>query len=248
MIGAGTARRVAGSLALVLASGPLHAQPQIPERRPLVMDAANVISAEKETLLSDALAGFRQTQQREVSVVTVADLQGYAIDDYMHELRAASGLDGLNDDGAVLLVAPNDMNVRIEVGSAVKSVLPDDVARGIVETRILPSFAQGDIDKGVLDGAGAILTYLELSPEQAAALAAQTRLDEAQAREPEGFPWAGLAVLVLIFLFWGILRKAGGLLGLAAGAVSLIGRGSGGFGGFAGGGRGFNGGGASGRW
>jgi uncharacterized protein len=153
----------------------------------------------------------------------------------------------------VLLVAPDDMYVRIEVGSAVKPLLPDAAARDIVQTWIVPSFQQGDMDQGILDGAGAVLIHLELPPEQAAELAEQAQREAAQAQEAEGFPWAGLAILLLILFAWSFLRRAGGVFGLAFGAISLLGgagggAGRGGFGGFAGGGGGFNGGGASGRW
>lgn len=245
--------RAAAVLLLALAAGSLAAQPQIPDRRPLVMDAAGIMSADNEQLLTDALAGFRKTQQREVSVVTVPNLQGYSIDEFTYQLRIASGLDAGNDEGAVLFVAPNEMKARIEVGSAVKSVLPDEAAREIVETAILPSFERGDMDKGILDGAGSILAWLELSPEQAAALAEEARLEEARVQETGGFPWAALGLLVLLVFLRMILGSVGGLIGFGAGAISLLGgggggRGSGGFGGFAGGGRGFNGGGASGRW
>lgn len=247
---------LAALLVVVLAAAPLRSQPQIPDRRPLVMDAAEIISPEKEQLLTDALAGFRQTQQREVSIITVPDLQGYSIDEYTYQVRVASGLDGYNNDGAVLLVAPNDLKARIEVGSAVKSVLPDELARGIVETSILPSFEQGDMDKGIVDGTGSILHYLELPPAEAAAIAEQARLEMVQTQESGGFPWGALALLVLLFFLRAILRSMGGLFGLAGGAITLLGSGGGGgsgsggggFGGFAGGGGGFNGGGASGRW
>ena len=243
---------VAAGLALALSAGPLAAQPQVPAHTALVIDAAEIISPDKEQHLADALTGFRQTQHREVSVVTVPDLQGYSIEDFARQLRSAWGLDdSRNDHGAVLLVAPNDLYVRIEVGSAVKPIMPDEVARDIVQTRVVPSFWQGDMDKGVLDGAGAILIYLELPPAQAAATADRARSEATQAREDEGFPWAAIAALLLLVFIWSFLRRVGGFFGLAFGAISLLGGGGGsrgGFGGFGGGGAGFNGGGASGRW
>jgi uncharacterized protein len=239
---------LAALLVLALAAGPLEAQPQVPPPSSLVIDGAGVMSADNERLLAEALAGFRQTQHREVSVVTVPDLQGYAIEDYTRAIRRTWGLDdSRNDDGAALLVAPNDMYVRIEVGSALKPILPDAVARDLVQAWVVPSFQRGDMDKGILDGAGAVMTHLELPPEQAAALAEQARLEEAQSQEPEGFPWRALAGLLLLVVLWSILRRAGGIFGLGLGVIGLLGRGVG-FGGFGGGGGGFNGGGASGRW
>lgn len=218
----------------------------------LVVDDANVISADKKQLLTDALLGFAQSQQRQVIVVTVPDLQGYDIADFGYLLGRRYGLREVGgDDGAVLIVAPNEMKVHIEVGAAVKSVLPESTAHQIIETQVLPRFSQGDMDNGILNGAGSILFYLELPPEQAAAIAEQTRREQAAAEEEEGFPWAGLAILLALALLWPIVRRAfGGLFGVL-GAITLLGGGGsrgGGFGGFGGGGGGFNGGGASGRW
>jgi len=244
--------KLAAILLLLLGAGPLAAQPQVPRHATLVMDLANVISPEKEQHLTDALVGFRQTQQREVSVITVPDLQGYDIDAFAHQLAREWGLeDSRNDDGAALIVAPREMEVRIVAGTAVRHLLPDEVAREIVEAQVLPGLRQGDMDNGILNGAGSILIYLELTPAETAAIAEQQRLELEQARESEGFPWGGLLVLVVIVLLWPILRRAFGILGLASGAVTLLGGGGGGggkFGGFGGGGGGFNGGGASGRW
>jgi uncharacterized protein len=239
-------------LSFALPVGPLSAQPVIPFHATLVMDTANVISPEKEQFLAGGLVGFRQTQEREVSVITVPDLQGFDIDAYTRRLAVEWGLeDSRNDDGAVLVVAPRELRVGIAVGSAVKSRLPDDVAREIIEALVLPSFERGDMDTGVLNGAGSMLYYLELTPQEAAAVAERQRLELAQVEEDEdeGVPWGGLIVLLLILLLWPILRILLAPLGLLMGAVSVFGRGSGGgFGGFGGGGSGFNGGGASGRW
>lgn len=236
-------------LLLALAAGPLPAQLRLPDRVAPVVDDANVVSPETEQLLTRALQGFVQTQQRQVSVVTVPDLQGYAVADYGHLLGRSRGL----DNGAILIVAPGDMQVWIEVGAGLTPVLPESAAREIVETWVLPSVAQGDFDKGVLDGTGAIFDRLELPPEQAAALAEQARLEQARARADAGSPWIGLAVLILLLVLWPILRRLIRSLFGVAGAIVLLGVGAaggrgGGYGGFGGGGAGFNGGGASGRW
>ena len=213
------------------------------------MDLADVVSPEKQQFLADGLVGFGRTQQREISVITVPDLQGYDIDSFANQLALEWGLaEPWNDDGAVLIVAPKEMQVSIVVGSTVRSRLPENVAREIIDAQVLPSFRDGDMDNGILNGAGSILYYLELTPEEAAALAEQERLELAQAEKSEGVPWGALGVLLLLVLCWPILRVFLGFVGLAGGAITLIGSvGSGsGFGGF---GRGSSGGGgASGRW
>lgn len=241
-------------LILALATGPLQAEPRLPDRTLLVVDDANIVSADKEQLLVNALVGFRQTQQRQVAVVTIPDLQGYDIADFGYLLGRRYGLgEPGGNDGALLIVAPNEMKVWIEVGAAVRSALPQSAVDNIIETQVLPSFRQGDMDSGILTGTGTILGYLELPHEQAVALAEQARLEQAQAEEDGGFPWAGLAVLLLLLVLWPIVRGVfGGIFGVL-GTIALLGGGGGGgrgsgYGGFGGGGAGFNGGGASGRW
>jgi len=248
----GVTRTLLALLLVMLAAVPVAAKPVIPRHTHLVMDLANVISPEKEQLLIDGLVGFRQTQEREVSVITVRDLQGHDLDTFTRQLAIEWGLeDNTNDDGAVLVVAPNELKVGIVVGRAVRSRLPDNLAREIVEAQVLPSFRQGDMDNGILNGAGSILFYLELTPEEAAAAAERQRIELSQAQEGEGFPWAGIAVLLLLLFLWPVVRSFAGPFGFVMGAISLLGSGGGGgrgggFGGFGGGLSG--GGGASGRW
>ncbi len=143
------------------------------------------------------------------------------------------------------------MKVRIELGSAVQSALPEEVAQQIIETWVVPNFEQGDMVNGILNGAGAIRVHLELPPEEAAAIAKQARIDQQQAREDERrSPWLALFGLILLAIVWSIVRRFLGFAAWATGAIFLIGVGGGGgrFGGFGGGGGGFNGGGAGGRW
>jgi uncharacterized protein len=218
------------------------------------MDMARVMSPEKLRFLADGLVGFRESQQREVSVLTVPDLQGYDIEAFARRLAIEWGLeDSRNDDGAVLIVAPNELKVTIAVGSAVRPLMPEAVVRDIIDAQVVPSFRQGEMDNGILNGAGSILIYLELTPEEAAALAERQRHELAQAEKSDGVPWAGLAILASLLVFGVSLRRAGDLFGVAFGAIGLLGRdggsaSGGGFGGFGGGGSGFSGGGASGRW
>lgn len=244
-------------LLFALAAAPLLAQPKVLPRSPsIVVDAADVITPDKEQFLVDGLLGFEIETRRRVSVVTVPDLQGYDIVDYGAELGRVWGMrDASNDNGAILIIAPTEMKVRIEVGSAVRSELPDEVAQEIIQTWIVPSFEQGDMVNGILNGAGATIIHLDLSPEEAAAIAAQARIDQEQARQAEReSPWLALGALFLLVIVWSIVRRFLGFAASAAGAIFLFGAagrggGAGGrFGGFGGGGAGFNGGGAGGSW
>jgi uncharacterized protein len=96
---------------------PLAAQPQFPELTGRVVDNADILTPEAEAALTAKLAALETQTQRQLVVATVPDLQGYDISDYGYQLGRAWGLgDAERNDGALLLVAPNDRKVRIEVG------------------------------------------------------------------------------------------------------------------------------------
>jgi len=252
---------------------PLAAQtfPQLTGR---VTDAANVIPADVEASLDSKLTEFETRTQRQFVVATVPSLEDRPIEDYGYQLGRHWGIGGeQNDDGVILLVAPNDRKVRIEVGYGLEPVLTDGYSTLIVQNTILPAFKAGDMPGGIIAGADAIIKQLELPPEEAAQVA---QAAQAQAAEgEEGFP-VGVVIWMAFLLFFFILpmirgRKRGGryngtVTGNVVGDIILWeagkviargasgggggGWGGGGFGGggFSGGGGSFGGGGASGGW
>lgn len=276
------ALREALRLLLILAAALGLALPaagqDFPERGTApVVDAANIIDDATEAELTQALTAFEQRNQRQFVIATIPDLQGYDISDYGYRLGRAWGLgDSENDDGIILIVAPNERRVRIEVGYGLEGVIPDGLAFEYVE-EMKPYFRDGDYSAGIALGAQRIMTQLELPPEEAAQVAAQAE----QARESDsGFPFGALIWLAFLFIFFvlpmfgrGRRRRyrsgMGGLVGdivlweagkaIARGLSDddwgggggfggFGGGGGGGFGGFSGGGGSFGGGGASGGW
>ena len=149
--------RLVASLCLLpamLAAGSAAAQPQFPERGTApVVDAANVIDPAAEAELTAKLDAFEQRNQRQFVVATIPDLGGYDIADYGYQLGRHWGLgDEENDDGVLLIVAPNDRRVRIEVGYGLEAILPDGLAYDIVEGEIVPRFKAGDMTGGIVAG------------------------------------------------------------------------------------------------
>lgn len=260
-----------GGLAL-----PAAAQ-DFPERGTApVVDAANIIDDATEAALTAKLDAFEEANQRQFVIATVPDLQGYDIADYGYRLGREWALgDAERNDGIILLVAPNERLMRIEVGYGLEAVIPDGLAFEYVEG-MKPFFRNGDFSGGISWGADQIITQLELPPEEAARVAQE----RSEARESEGgFPVGGLIWIAFIFFFFILPMMRGGKrrrfrgsrAGQAVGDIILwevgsaivrgalsdgddwgggggFGGGGGGFGGFSGGGGSFGGGGASGGW
>ncbi len=195
------------ALAGVWLSAPVAAQPQFPELTGRVVDNADILSPAAEAELTAKLEALEVQSQRQLVVATIPDLQGYDISDYGYQLGRAWGLgDAESNDGALLLIAPNDRKVRIEVGYGLEGTLTDALSALIIQNQILPAFRDGDFPGGIDAGADAIITQLQLPPEEAAQVAAEAD----QARKSDGgFPIGVLIWLAFMFFFFILPLLAG---------------------------------------
>lgn len=230
-----------------------------------VVDGARLLSPAREQEITAKLEALERDTTDQVVVVTVPSLQGHEIEDYGYQLGRAWGIGREDkDNGVLLLIAPDEKKVRIEVGYGLEPVLTDAMSALIIQNAILPSFRQGYYERGITQGVDAIDDQLRLDPTEARAIAEAA--DRPEARLPIAV--AIIVALVFAFLVLGLISSAGrgrrrrGAKGLspvliwaASEALSSrgrSGRSSGGFGGsfggFSGGGGSFGGGGASGGW
>ncbi len=211
---------------------PAYADPKFPPLTGSVVDTAQLLAPEIKTQLEQQLAAHQQATSNQIVVAIIHDLQGYPIDDFGYQLGRAWGI-GKKDknNGVLLLVAPQEKKVRIEVGYGLEGTLTDAITTQIIHTQILPAFRQHNYQAGITQGVTAII----------AALGGQyTMQEEAQPKRVKLPLWAWLIILPLLFLH----RRMGLWGGYYGGG---FGNSSGG-GGFSGGGGSFGGGGASGGW
>jgi uncharacterized protein len=224
-----------------------------------VVDEANILDAATRQSLTDKLAAVEAKSGDQIVVVTLKSLQGTSIEDYGYQLGRHWGIgEKSRSNGALLIVAPNERKVRIEVGYGLEGALTDAVTQLIIQNAILPRFRANDVAGGIVRGVDDIIQVVSGDAEEYKRRAAQ-RPD----RAPQGFDAATLVlVLVVIFVIFSIMRRsggpgAGGRRGGFAGPIVIPSGGSwssgssgGGFdgGGFSGGGGSFGGGGSSGSW
>lgn len=272
-------KHAAGLCLLLLAvlAAPAFAAPEFPELTGRVVDAANILPPETEVSIGTKLAQLEASTTRQVVVATVPDLGGMDIADYGYQLGRAWGIGQKDEDnGAVLLIAPNERRVRIEVGYGLEPVLTDALSSIIIQRQILPAFREGDMPRGIEAGVDAIVEQLQLPPDQQQANVAAAAAEQQQAADEGGGIGLGSFFWLFIIAFWLLpalfrggrrgrrYRRGSGvgeaiLWGVASAAMNSRssrgggwGGGGGGFGGggggFGGGGGGFGGGGASGGW
>lgn len=227
------------------------ADPTFPPLTGRVVDDAGILSPATRDRLTAMLAKEEQKTGDQVVVVILKSLQGSTIEDYGYQLGRHWGIGQKGkDNGALLLIAPHERRVRIEVGYGLEGQLTDAQSRVIIERAILPAFRRGDYDAGVLAGTAAILDVLGGVDVTQAVPPAQ----RSGGAPPLGFLiYLAFFVIFILFrgFFWPLFFMPMGLLGGRGGLYSSGGSGfGGGFsgGGFSGGGGSFGGGGASGGW
>lgn len=223
------------------------AQVQFPELRGRVVDEANLLTPDKEAEISGMLQAHEDTTGNQVVVVTVQGLQGRSIEEFAVELGRHWGIGREDrDDGVLFLIAPNERQVRIEVGYGLEGLLTDARASVIIQNDIIPAFRSGDRVKGIMQGVEGILAALEQEPDTVSGIA------------PEKQKFA-IPPIIIFFIFIVIImslrsfgrasrRHMRGHRNWSSGGWSSGGGFSGGSGGFSGGGGSFGGGGSSGSW
>ncbi len=99
------------------------------------------------------LAALEQKSTDQFAVVTVKSLEGYPIEDYGYRLGRKWGIGQKGkDNGILLIVAPNERKVRIEVGRGLEPVMTDAMSSLIIQNAILPEFRRGDFSAGIRAG------------------------------------------------------------------------------------------------
>ena len=264
------AAAVAAALLMVLACMPALAQPTFPALKGRIVDEANLLTAVDRYTIEAELADLEEQSTDQLVVVTVPSLQGYEIEDYGYQLGRKWGIGRAGkDNGVLLIVAPSERRVRIEVGRGLEPVVTDLMSRIIIENAILPEFRRGNFSGGIAAGVRDLKDTLlgdgEAVKERARGL-----------NRGDGPDWMAILLIAFwigIFLYivyaqWRYAhsqpqtldrrrraRNRGALAGPGAGSgtwgggwPSGGGGWSGGGGGWSGGGGGFGGGGGSGRW
>jgi len=126
-----------------------------------VVDNAGILNPDISSDLADKSKYLEEKSGIQLVVATVPSLQGSDIETYANGLFRAWRLgQAQKSNGVLLLVAPNERKVRIEVGYGLEGTLTDAVASVIISSAIIPRFKTGDFSGGVERGVGGILDVL----------------------------------------------------------------------------------------
>ena len=166
------------ALSLLFSAGPVLAEPDLPPLTGRVVDQAALLDETQKAALTAKLEAVEAESSNQIVVVTVSDLQGYDIAQFGLALGRTWGIGQQDkDNGAILLVAPNERKVRIEVGRGLEGFLTDAASHTIIRKEILPAFRNGDFPGGITRGVDAMLGAIDGSYDAAAIERRDSKLD-----------------------------------------------------------------------
>ena len=243
-------------LILFAFAAPAGAQtfPQLTGR---VVDQAHLLTASEVVDLTSKSEALEAQSGRQFVVATVNSLEGYPVEDYAYRLGRAWKIGSAKENnGVLLLVAPNERKVFIATGYGAGGFMTDAMSGLIIREAILPHFKQNppDYGGGIEAGADAIIKQMTLPPDEAQKNVAAAEQQQQQRQHSGGSP---LPVIFWLFVIGFVVlshfrrvpgsryrRRSGISPWVVLWGLNSLGRGSrGGWGGGAFGGGGWSGGG-----
>jgi uncharacterized protein len=131
-----------------------------------VVDNAEILGAETKRKLTEQLKAHEAETTNQIAVLTVPSLEGESVESYAEQVFNTWKLGRKGkDNGVLVLVAPNERRMRIEVGYGLEGTLTDVAASRIIRNVMTPRFKEGNFDAGVAEGVQAVIGQLTGSAE-----------------------------------------------------------------------------------
>ena len=169
----------------------------------LVNDFTGFLKQGEQDALEQKLVQFNNETSTQIAIVIIPSLNRYDKSDYAFRIAEKWGIGqkGKNN-GILILVKPKTPSEKGEVfiatGYGLESVVPDAIAKRIVNVEVLPGFRAGNYFKGLDDATNTLisLTRGEFTAE-----------DYNKAHKPDLGPQIGGLVFILFFLFFGFFGR-----------------------------------------
>jgi uncharacterized protein len=134
------------------------------QRYSAVADEAGILTDAEESDLNAQLQDMERKTQHQMMVVTAASLGGKTVEAYSLERANRVGIGRAKvNDGVMLLIAPNERKVRIEVGYGLEAALTDAEAKVILDQDVMPPFRTGAYFSGIRAGTSSIVREFSAS-------------------------------------------------------------------------------------
>ena len=160
-------------LIFVLSTGFGQELPSRPNPPRLVNDFAHILSPQEVSTLENKLVNFNDTTSNQITIITVKTLGDYTPSMFAFEIGEKWKVGQKGFDNGIVLLVKSKLNsgdrgqAYIAVGYGLESVIPDAIAKRIVDTEMLPSFKQGDYYRGIDQATNVLMKFAagEISKE-----------------------------------------------------------------------------------
>jgi uncharacterized protein len=153
---------LAALLALGFCVGAARAEVPVPPLKARVTDLTGTLSAAQRDKLEAHIAAYEAKRGSQMAVLMLPTTKPEEIEQYSIRVAEAWKIGRRKvDDGLILVIAKDDRTLRIEVGYGLEGVIPDSMARRVIDERIVPRFRAGDFYGGVRDGVDQLIRLAE---------------------------------------------------------------------------------------
>ncbi len=134
----------------------------VPPLKARVTDLTGTLNAQQREALEQTLAEFESRKGAQIAVLMVPTTQPETVEQYSVRVEEVwkLGRKGV-DDSVLLVIAKNDRRLHMEVGYGLEGVLPDAIAKRIIDNDITPRFKDGDFYGGIRAGVDRVMRVVE---------------------------------------------------------------------------------------
>jgi len=149
-------------LALALPAFAAFGGADVPYLTGRVVDNAEILKPVTRERIAALSKAHEDKTTDQIVVLTIPTLDGESVEEYAVRVFASWKLGQKGkDNGVLVLVAPQDRKMRIEVGYGLEGTLTDVAASRIIRNVMTPAFRANNFDDGIAGGVGAIVAQLE---------------------------------------------------------------------------------------
>lgn len=147
-----------------------------------IRDSVQVLTQRQYEDLAKQIKNLEDSVGSQVGIIVIKTLRGEAIEEY--SLRTAYAWSPDSANKILITVAIDDKRMRIEVGSALESIVTNDRAAEIIRDDMTPDFRKAMYYEGLSKAVQHLATLLKQKPDT---LRAQTQADIPDMPTLEGF-------------------------------------------------------------
>ena len=142
--------RFAIAAALLLCASPFAHAITIPVNDGYVTDEAGILADEEEAQIEDVIREYETQTTNQIAIVILPNLEGEDIVESAVEIGRAWGVGTEKNNGIIMLMGYEEREIMIATGYGLEGAVPDIVAKGIIDTDIVPAFRDGEYAEGFL--------------------------------------------------------------------------------------------------